>query len=202
MTETQGLPRGEKQPRRLLRVTIVVILATLAGICPFLSAVVIAFTDAETSPGHWMNAGSLTVLLLTPLVTLRTGRLRDLFIGPTVGLLAGFLDWKATLCLYGAARWSVTAAASVPVWGGIVGLWIASGRRSWLGRGVVFSAIVAADLAMRIAWRVFWPNVWHSEFGSVELWEWQWLIEAIVYSPAAVLSVLLASRSKFPLNAG
>ncbi|HWB12240.1 MAG TPA: hypothetical protein VG826_23635 [Pirellulales bacterium] len=186
---------GEKEPRRLRRVAVVLLLAALAAVCPFLSAVVLASTGAKGSPSDWMNAGSITALFLAPLVALRTGRLRDFLIGPTVGLLAGFLDWRAMLWLYSTARWSVTVASNVPVWGGVLGLWIASGRRSWLGRGVVLSAIVAADLAMRVAWRVFWPKVWDHDFGSFELWERQWLIEAVVYSPAAVFSVLLASRS-------
>lgn len=145
-----------------------------------------------------MNAASMTALLASPLVAFRTGRLRDLLIGPALGLAAGFLDLQAMLWLY-AAGCSINVAASVPVWGGILGLWIASGKQQWFSRLVVFSTITMSDLLMRIAWQVIWPRVLLSELDLEGLWDWQWLLEAVVYVPVAVLSVLLASRPRDPL---
>ncbi|HVX16138.1 MAG TPA: hypothetical protein VHC22_33440 [Pirellulales bacterium] len=200
MTAIRDLSLGEKKPRRLLGVVGVLVLATLAAICPFLSAAVIHFSDVEMPQRQWMNAGGLTALLVSPLVALRTGRLRDFLVGPTVGLLAGFLDLKAMLWLYttSTADWSIAAATNAPVWGGICGLWVASGRRHWLGWGATCLAIMSADLAMRLAWSVCGPILYDKTFDvdTIELWQWWWLIEAVVYSPAAVLMVLLAGASR------
>lgn len=191
MTAIRETAKSKTQPRRGWRAAMLLALCLAAAICPLVSAAVMAFHYDARSQIAFINAGSLTALFVSPLVALRSGKLRDFLVGPAVGLLAGFLDLKAMLWLCTTMGWSVIAAASLPVWGATLGLWIACGRKNWPGRTAVFAAIVIADLAARLLWMKLSPSI---IFGDLELADWQWLIEAFVYSPVAVLLVLLAGR--------
>lgn len=160
-----------------------------AAACPLMSAVILVLADDTGTDSAFLNAGSMTALLLAPLVVLRTRRLPDLLIGPTLGLLAGFLDLKTMLWLYTTAGWSLAATALVPVWGGTLGLWIGSNRPTWRSRIAVFAVVAVTDAGGRLMWmKLGAPLV----IGDDMLAEWQWLIEALAYSPASVMVVLLA----------
>jgi hypothetical protein len=188
---TQNLRNHQRRPRHLLRALALMALCIAAILCPLLSAVAIMVAGDSPSQSAFINAGSLTALFLSPLIAVRTGRLRDFFVGPVFGLIAGFLDLEAMLWLYGAGC-SISVAACVPAWAATLALWTASARRCFLNSLLVFAVIVFADVASRIFWVLFGPPI---VFGESVLVEWQELIEALVYAPAAFLTVLLAHRT-------
>ena len=185
-----GLQRGKKTRRAVMRAAITGALCMIAGSCPILSAEIVRLAGGGTA-SEFLNAGSVTALLITPLVALRTGQLRDLLFGPTFALVAGFLDLKAMVWLYAVAGCSLAVAGTAPVWGATLASWTASTRRSWRGRVLVFLAIVIADAAGRVLWMTLGAIV---VLDHHALAEWRWLLEGLAYSPAAILIVLLAAR--------
>lgn len=152
----------------------------------------LTYADSASMDRHeFINLGSLTALMISPLVAFRTGRLRDYFWGPCVAFLAGYLDLHIVLWLFGSADWPLAFAAIVPTWGGVIGLWVARSQCTPPRRIAAFAVIVLADLGARAIWTFDIGMAFDRRLLS----EWSWLAEPMVYALPAVLAVLLAGRN-------
>lgn len=174
-----------------LRGAAILLALTLLTCFLLLVAEALTYADSASMDRHgFINLGSLTALLISPLVAFRTGRLRDYFWGPCVAFLAGYLDLQVVLWLFGSADWPAAFAAIVPTWGVVIGLWVAQSQCRVMRRRATFAAIVLADVGARAIWTF---DV-GAAFDGRLLSDWSWLAEPIVYAPPAVLGVLLARR--------
>ena len=166
-------------------------LCFLAALSPVVARLALEICSEPPEPRPYWNQGSLAAMFFCPLVALRTGRLRDLLLGPFVGLLAGALDLQAMLWLYRSANWSVLAVSLAPVWGCCIGGWVAFGQPNLAKSVVSFTAIVLADIGGRLLWRRLYEwEAWHSIVR-----DWAPLLEPFAYSPTAIVAVLLAQRA-------
>ena len=115
-----------------------------------------------------------------------------LFLGPAVGVAAGYLDLKVFTWLYTVADWPLSVTALLPVWGGLFGIWVCLSRKSWSARLAIIIAIAFVDFAARFVWT--WAA--RSDVASTLLESnYRPLIEGLVYSPAAIMIVALTRRA-------
>ncbi|HEX5445380.1 MAG TPA: hypothetical protein VFW87_16260 [Pirellulales bacterium] len=169
-------------------------LCFLALVCPVVAGVLLEFCPKPDEPQPYWSLGSIAGLLVCGLVALRTGKLRDLLFCPLVGMLAGYFDLQAMVWLYRSAGFTVFSASLAPVWGACIGAWVALGQPSRVRSVVVLATIILADVAARLVWR--WLCASESTHSIIQ--DWEPLVAPLVYSPIAMLAVILARRAPLP----
>jgi hypothetical protein len=161
----------------------------LAAICaPWIAAglsYLIALLDAQT---EIISTRTVCGVIIGQLIGLRRGNIQSFLIGPVVGLAAGILDLKAFLWLFEQAAWSISHAAMAPVWGAVIGIWVASFSPSWRGRMSKLAVLTVADVAARWLWGKAFETQWLDPIG-----QYIWLVAPLVLLPTAVIAVMSSS---------
>ena len=155
---------------------------------PLLAAWVLHVATLPANSYEYVSTGILTGMLVGGLAGIRSRSLAQLFIGPTVGILAGTLDLRVLGWLVGRLEWPVAAAWCVPTYGLVLGLWVATSRQRWGSALLTVVAIAGADCVSRLAWDVF---ILHTDSLPADWQQLRWLLAAVPYVMPAVLAVLL-----------
>lgn len=188
-----GVSRGRRALRAAGWSAAALAAPILAALCCHLlqGAGLLRGTLAET-----LGVGGLAGMIVGWIAGMRSGLLLGWTLGPPVGFLAGYLDLVVCswLCAHG---WRPFHASLVPVWGLILGLCVSLPRRCTLPILCITLGAAAAQTAANAAWFAFATSSW-AKAGGIQ--SARWLLESIVYAPAALVVVLATPRRAPPLD--
>ena len=168
-----------------------ILLFVAAIFAPWLAAglsYLIALLDTQT---EIISTRTVCGVIIGQLIGLRRGNIQSLLIGPIVGLAAGILDLKVFLWLFEHAEWSISRASLMPVWGAVIGIWIASCCPTWSGRITRLAVLPLADFAARWLWGKAFETQWLDPLGQQI-----WLVAPLVLLPTSLIAVMLSGRRR------
>jgi hypothetical protein len=151
-----------------------------------LAALIVRELPAAATRFEQLSVATLAGLLVGQLIGARRGTLYAILAGPAVGFFAGLVDLRGFRMLLDQGIMTVANASLVPIWGGVIGLFVAMFSRGWAKSAVKFLMIAAIDAASRWCWSELTGR------GFIDTAsESRWLAESLVYSPTALAAVLL-----------
>ena len=197
MEESESQASESGKPRRRFRKVVAILGWTVSAsiAAPVTALLFQAFKKmgaVDSSAVEMVSVGIPAGMVVAQLVGLRSLGLAGVLIGPFAGFAAGFLGLKLFSWLYGAGvplHW----VALLPVWGALLGVWCAAPQRKVWPIILVAAAAAAVDLASRGTSSLLMVS---DSVQRVARGNWRWLIESLVYSPPAILVVLLAKPAR------
>ncbi|MBI3099361.1 MAG: hypothetical protein HYY93_14140 [Planctomycetes bacterium] len=202
-----GAVESERRRHSLLRAAAWLAWCVSAAAAPLLAAAGFALlTHAQIRSGHLhevLGTGVLAGMIVGLLAGLRMGRLWAFVLGPSLGFAAGHADLRAFAWICSCEGVPLRLAELLPVWGTLLGCFVAFPRRRWGTILIVIFSVALVDTGSRwlwLAWRL--GDISWLPAGTGMDREAMELLGALVYAPPAMLVVALAPRLRARRPAG